>query len=86
MVKKYSVCRFAPRRVRVLDNVPHGERFFSPYVKNLSPCSKFIDIDAKHKQKSVILPVREPAKDKCLYSKCLYSTWRIYRMARDFTV
>jgi hypothetical protein len=28
------------------------------------PCGKFNDIDAKHKQKSAILPMREPAKDK----------------------
>jgi hypothetical protein len=48
----------------VLDQFPHGERFFSPYSKNLSPCGKFNDINAKHKQKSAILPVREPAKDK----------------------
>jgi hypothetical protein len=64
MVKKYSVCSFAPRPVRVLDKFPHCERFFSPYGKNLSLCGKFNDIDAKHKHKSAILPVREPAKDK----------------------
>jgi hypothetical protein len=64
MVKKYSVCRFAPRPVRVLDMLPYGERFFSPYSKNLSPCGKFNDIDAKCKQKSAIFPVREPAKDR----------------------
>jgi hypothetical protein len=64
MVKKYSVCRFAPRPLPVLDKFLRGERFFSPYGKNLSPCSKFHGIDAKHKQKSAILPVREPAKDK----------------------
>jgi hypothetical protein len=64
MVKKYSVCRFAPCPVHVLDKFPHGERFFSPYSKNLLPCGKFNYIDAKHKQKSVILPLREPAKDK----------------------
>jgi hypothetical protein len=40
---------------------PHGERFFSPYGKNLSPCGKFNDIDAK---RFSILHVREPAKDK----------------------
>jgi hypothetical protein len=57
LVKKYSVCRFAPRPVRVLYKFPHGERFFSPYGKNLSSCGKFNDIDAKHKQKSAILPV-----------------------------
>jgi hypothetical protein len=48
----------------VLDKFPHGERFFSPYGKNRSPCGKFNYIDAKHKQKSAILPVRELAKDK----------------------
>jgi hypothetical protein len=47
-----------------MDKFPHGERFFSPYGKNLFLCGKFKDIDAKHKQKSAILPVREPAKDK----------------------
>jgi hypothetical protein len=36
----YRVCRFAPSPVRVLDKFPHGERFFSPYGKNLSPCGK----------------------------------------------
>jgi hypothetical protein len=64
MFKKYSVCRLSPRPVRVLDKLPHGERFFSLYGKNLSACGKFNDIDAKHKQKSAILPVREPVKDK----------------------
>jgi hypothetical protein len=29
---------------------------------------KFIDIDAKHKQKSAIFTVRELAKDKCVYT------------------
>jgi hypothetical protein len=62
--KKYRVRRFAPRPVRVQDKFPHGERFFSLYSKNLWPCGKFNDIDAKHKQKPAILPVREPAKDK----------------------
>jgi hypothetical protein len=73
LVNKYSVCRFAPRPVRVLDKFPHDERFFSPYGKNLSPCGKFNDINAKHKQKTAILPVREPAKDKLfiLYSEDL---------------
>jgi hypothetical protein len=61
--EKYRVCRFAPSPVLVLDKFWHGERFFSPYGKNLSPCGKFNDIDAKHKQKSAILPVRELAKD-----------------------
>jgi hypothetical protein len=56
MVEKYSVGRFAPSLVRVLDKFLHGVRFFSPYGKNLSPCGKFNDIDAKHKQKSAILP------------------------------
>jgi hypothetical protein len=28
------------------------------------PCGKFNGIDAKHKQKSAILSMREPAKDK----------------------
>jgi hypothetical protein len=64
IAKKYCVCRFAPSPVRVLDKFPHGERFFSPYSKNLSQCSKFNDIDAKHKQKSAILPMRELVKDK----------------------
>jgi hypothetical protein len=64
MVKKDSVCRFDPSSVRVLDKFPYGERFFSPYGKNLSPCGKFNDINAKNKQTSVILPMRELAKDK----------------------
>jgi hypothetical protein len=76
--KKYRVRRFAPSSVRVLDQFPHGERFFSPNGKNLSPCSKFNDIDAKHKQKSAISTVRELAKDK-LFILC----WLIYRTARD---
>jgi hypothetical protein len=50
MVKKNSFCSFAPCPVGVLDEFPHGERFFPPYGKNLSPCGKFND--AKHKQKS----------------------------------
>jgi hypothetical protein len=41
--------RFAPSPVLVLDKFPHGERFFSPYGKNLSPCGKFNDIITKHK-------------------------------------
>jgi hypothetical protein len=40
LVKKYSVRRFAPSPVLVLDKFPLGERFFSPYGKNLSPCGK----------------------------------------------
>jgi hypothetical protein len=41
-------------------------RDFSPRTdgKNLSPWGKFNDIDAKHKKKSAILPLREPAKDE----------------------
>jgi hypothetical protein len=47
--KKYSVRRFAPCPVRVLDKFPHGKRFFSPYGK-ISPralnpptkCKQFI--------------------------------------------
>jgi hypothetical protein len=42
--KKYRVRRFARSPVLVLDKFPHGERFFSPYGKNLSPCGKSIDI------------------------------------------
>jgi hypothetical protein len=34
------------------------------------PCGKFNDIDAKHKQKSEILPMRELVKDK-LFILCL---------------
>jgi hypothetical protein len=64
MVIKYRVPRFNLSQVRVLDKFPHGERFFSPYGKNLLPCGKFNDIDAKHKQKSVTLLGRELAKDK----------------------
>jgi hypothetical protein len=60
MVKKYSVGCFVPSPLRVL----YGERFFSPYGKNLSPSGKFNDIDAKHEQKSAILPVGELANDK----------------------
>jgi hypothetical protein len=62
--KKYRVRRFAPSPVRVLDKFPHGERFFSPYGKNLLPCGKFNDIDAKHKQKAAIFTMRELARDK----------------------
>jgi hypothetical protein len=71
--KKYRVRRFVPSPVHVLDKFPHGERFVSPYGKNLSPCGKFNDSDAKHKQKSAILPVRELANDK-LITLC----WMIY--------
>jgi hypothetical protein len=63
MIKMYSVCRFIPSPVCVLDKFPHGEKFFWPYGKNLLPCGKFNDIDAKHK-KNAILHVRELAKDK----------------------
>jgi hypothetical protein len=74
MVKKYSMVFHAPFLARyvswTVDKFPHGERFFSLYGKNLSPCGKFYDIDAKHKQKSAILPVRELAKDK-LFILCL---------------
>jgi hypothetical protein len=66
VAKKYSVWRFAPNPVLVLDKFPYGERFFSLYGKNLSPCGKFNDINAKQKQKSAILPMRELAKDKLL--------------------
>jgi hypothetical protein len=62
--KKYRVRRFAPSPLFVLDKFPHGERFFSLYGKNFSPCGKFNDIEAKHEQKSAILPVRELAKDR----------------------
>jgi hypothetical protein len=62
--KKYRVRRFTPSQVRVLNQLPHGERFFSRYGKNLSPCGKFNDIDSKNKQKSAIFTVRELAKDK----------------------
>jgi hypothetical protein len=37
--------------------------FFSPHGENISPYSKFNDIDAKHKQKSAILSVRDTAYD-----------------------
>jgi hypothetical protein len=77
--KKYWVCRFTPSPVHVLEKFPHGERFFSPYGKNLSPCIKFNDIDAKHKQKSMIFTVRELAKDE-LFILC----WKIYCTLRDF--
>jgi hypothetical protein len=53
--------------------------FFSPHGKNLSPYGKFNDIDAKHKQKSAILSVRDTAYDN-LFIFC----WRIYRAVRDF--
>jgi hypothetical protein len=52
--------------------------FFSPHGKNLSQYGKFNDIDAKHKQKSAILPVRDTAYDT-LFIFC----WRIYRMVND---
>jgi hypothetical protein len=51
--KNYSVRRFSPSSVRVLYKF-RTARDCSP--RNLSMCSKFNDIDAKHKQKSVILP------------------------------
>jgi hypothetical protein len=63
-LKKYRVCSFAPSPVCVPDKFPRGDRFFSPYGKNLLLCSKFNNIDAKHKQKSAVLPVRELAKDR----------------------
>jgi hypothetical protein len=53
--------------------------FFSPCGKNLSPCGKFNDIYAKHKQKSAILAVWGTTYDK-LFILC----WRIYRTVRDF--
>jgi hypothetical protein len=73
IVKKYSVCRFVPSPVRVLDKFVHGERFFSPYGKNLSPCGKFNDSDAKH--------------NHCLYSGWrIYRTARVfYRMGRKIS-
>jgi hypothetical protein len=77
--KKYRIRCFAPSPVRVLDQFPNGERFFSFYGKNLSPWGKFNDINAKHKQKSVIFTLRELAKDKLLIL-----CWKIYRMARYF--
>jgi hypothetical protein len=87
MVKKYRVRRFAPSPVLVLDKFPHGERFFSPYGKNLSSCGKFNDIDANHKQKSLILPVREPAKDKLfiLYLEDLTHGEKFYRTGRKIS-
>jgi hypothetical protein len=39
-LKNNRVRHFTPSPVRVLDKFPHGERFFSPYSKNLSPCGK----------------------------------------------
>jgi hypothetical protein len=54
--KKFIVCRFVHRREHVNDKLPCGERFFSPH-------GKFNDIDAKHKQKSAILPVQDTAYD-----------------------
>jgi hypothetical protein len=75
--KMYRVLCFAPSPVHVLDKFPHGERFFFLCGKNLFPCGKFNDIDAK--QISAILPVRELAKDR-LFTLC----WWIYRTGRDF--
>jgi hypothetical protein len=40
--KKYRVCRFAPRRVRVLDKFPHGEELSSKHYN-------FFDIEMKSK-------------------------------------
>jgi hypothetical protein len=74
IVKKYTrVRRFAPSPVLVLDKFPHGERFFSPYGKNLSPCGNFNDIIAKHKH--------------CLYSGWrIYRTARdFYRTGRKIS-
>jgi hypothetical protein len=34
--KQYTVRHFAPSPVCVLDKFLHGERFFSPYGKNLA--------------------------------------------------
>jgi hypothetical protein len=77
MVKKYSVCRFAPRPVRVLDKFPHSERFFSPFGKNLSPCGKFNGMQNINKNLGF-----SPCGNR-LRINCLYSTWRIYCTARD---
>jgi hypothetical protein len=68
MVKKYSVCRFASRPVHVLDKFPHGERFFSPYGKNLSPCGKFNDIDAKQTKKPRFSPCGNRLRINYLFS------------------
>jgi hypothetical protein len=65
----YRDHRFAPSLVRILDKFPHGERFFSPDGKNLSPCGKFNDNDAKQK-KICAFTVRELANDK-LFILCL---------------
>jgi hypothetical protein len=54
--------------------------FFSPHGKNLSPYGKFNDNDAKHKQKSAILSVRDTAYDN-LFIFC----WRIYRAVRKIS-
>jgi hypothetical protein len=49
----YRVRRFAPSPARVLDKFPHGERFFSPYGKNLSPpCGKSSNQSIKNQNMS----------------------------------
>jgi hypothetical protein len=53
---------------------------FSTYGGKLSSCGKFNDIDAKHKQKSVILTVQELFFDK-LFIRC----WKIYRTVRKIS-
>jgi hypothetical protein len=63
-LKKYRVRRSVPSPVRVLDQLPHSERFFSLYGKNLSPCGVFNGIDAKHQQRPAVFPVQELAKDR----------------------
>jgi hypothetical protein len=61
--KKYTVRRFAP----------------SPVRDFISPCGKFNDIDAKHKQKSAILTVR-----KLVYDKLFILCRKIYRTVNNF--
>jgi hypothetical protein len=57
---------------------PQDERFFSPNGKNLLPCGKFNDIDAKQ-TRICDFHHAELAKDK-LFILC----WKIYRTVRDF--
>jgi hypothetical protein len=56
MVKKYSVCRFAPRPVRVLDKFPDGKRFFSPYCKKLVQNTYLLNFNIKNENFKILNP------------------------------
>jgi hypothetical protein len=64
--KKYRVRRFAPSPVRVLDQFPHGERFFSPYGKIPPRAVNLMTSMQNIKQKFAIFTMQELVKDKLL--------------------